>query len=106
MCGQGIADLVCRTDTHDRRRVTCMVYEVATFQTLREQLRRKEIWVVGADRWRDPDEDPPADYESRRAEHYRAQWRLVVHRHGSAKLLMCESDCSDRSRSGTAMVSW
>ena len=25
-----------------------MVYEVATFQALREQLRCKEIWVVGA----------------------------------------------------------
>ncbi|MFG1687644.1 hypothetical protein ACGFNP_46320 [Nonomuraea sp. NPDC049269] len=48
-----------------------MVYEVATFQTLREQLRCKEIWVVGADRWRNPDEDLPTDFESRRAEHYR-----------------------------------
>ncbi|MBB3734034.1 hypothetical protein ACFQGX_50575 [Nonomuraea dietziae] len=27
--------------------------------------------MVGADRWRNPDEDLPADYESRRAEHYR-----------------------------------
>ncbi|MFI6457009.1 hypothetical protein ACIBF6_36295 [Streptosporangium amethystogenes] len=42
-----------------------MVYEVVTFQTLREQLRCKEIWVVGADRWRNP------DFESRRIEHYR-----------------------------------
>ena len=47
------------------------MYEVATFQTLREQLRCKEIWVVGADRWRNPDEDLPTDFESRRAEHYR-----------------------------------
>jgi hypothetical protein len=30
--------------------VARMVYEVATFQTRREQLRCKEIWVVGADR--------------------------------------------------------
>ena len=29
------------------------------FQALREQLRCKEIWVVGADRWRNPDEDLP-----------------------------------------------
>ena len=47
-----------------------MVYEIATFQALREQLRCKEIWVVGADRWRNPDEDLPADFEQRRAEHY------------------------------------
>ena len=47
-----------------------MVYEVVTFQALREHLRCKEIWITGADRWRDPDEDLPADFETRRAEHY------------------------------------
>ncbi|MBD2894159.1 hypothetical protein amrb99_30820 [Actinomadura sp. RB99] len=47
-----------------------MVYEVATFQALREQLRCKEVWVVGADRWRNPDADLPTDLESRRVEHY------------------------------------
>ena len=47
-----------------------MAYEVATFRELRERLRCKEIWVVGADRWRNPDEDLPADFEARRAEHY------------------------------------
>jgi TnpA family transposase len=47
-----------------------MVYEVATFQALREQLRCKEVWVVGAGRWRNPDEDLPRDFEARRGEHY------------------------------------
>jgi TnpA family transposase len=47
-----------------------MVYEVATFQALRDQLRCKEIWVVGAGRWRNPDEDLPKDFEARRLEHY------------------------------------
>jgi TnpA family transposase len=64
------ADLVYRPDKHGRRRVVRMVYEVATFQTLREQLRCKEIWAVGAGRWRDPDEDLPKDFETCRAEHY------------------------------------
>ena len=64
------ADLVYRTDKQGRRRVVRMVYEVATFQALRERLRCKEIWVVGAGRWRDPDEDLPKDFEARRAEHY------------------------------------
>ena len=49
-----------------------MVYEVCTFQALREQLRCKEIWVVGADRWRNPAEDLPTDFEERRVEHYAA----------------------------------
>ncbi|MGH7747399.1 MAG: Tn3 family transposase, partial [Candidatus Dormibacteria bacterium] len=49
-----------------------MVYEIATFEELREALRCKEIWVVGADRWRNPDEDLPKDFEERRVEHYQA----------------------------------
>jgi len=48
------------------------VYEICTFQALREQLRCKEIWVVGAERWRNPDHDLPADFESSRAEYYTA----------------------------------
>lgn len=59
-----------RPDKHGRRRAVRMVYEVATFQALRDRLRCKEIWVAGAGRWRDPDEDLPKDFESRRAEHY------------------------------------
>lgn len=59
-----------RTDKQGRRRVVRMVYEVATFQALRDQLRCKEIWVVGTGRWRDPDEDLPKDFEARRPEHY------------------------------------
>ncbi|MEV2273754.1 DUF4158 domain-containing protein [Nonomuraea africana] len=64
------SDLIYREDTRGRARVARMVYEVATFQALRDQLRCKEIWVAGAGRWRNPDEDLPADFETRRAEHY------------------------------------
>ncbi|MDT3441581.1 Tn3 family transposase [Pseudofrankia sp. BMG5.37] len=64
------AELVYRADKRGRRRIVRMVYEVATFQALREQLRCKEIWVVGAGRWRNPDEDLPTDFEARRVEHY------------------------------------
>jgi hypothetical protein len=64
------ADLIYRTDKRGHRRVVRMVYEVATFQALRELLRCNEIWVVGAGRWRDPDEDLPRDFEARREEHY------------------------------------
>jgi hypothetical protein len=62
--------LVYRTDQHGRQRVVRMVYEVVTFQALREHLRCKEIWITGADRWRNPDDDLPRDFEARRAEHY------------------------------------
>jgi hypothetical protein len=37
---------------------------------LRERLRCKEIWVVGAHEWRNPDHDLPADFEVHRDDHY------------------------------------
>jgi len=66
------ADLVTRTDEKGRSKVVRSTYEVCTFQALRERLRCKEIWVVGADRWRNPDEDLPRDFDDRRVEHYAA----------------------------------
>jgi hypothetical protein len=41
-------------------------------QALRERLRRKEIWVKGADRYRNPDEDVPADFDTQRTAYYAA----------------------------------
>ncbi|MBH1934109.1 DUF4158 domain-containing protein [Streptomyces sp. AV19] len=52
------------------QRVVRTVYEACVFQALRDRLRCKEIWVVGADKWRNPDEDLPTDFETRRAEYY------------------------------------
>src|SRR5260370_11061967 len=47
-----------------------MAYEVATFRALREMLRCKEIWVVGAGRYRNPDDDLPKDFEARRGDYH------------------------------------
>ncbi|MBO8195366.1 Tn3 family transposase [Streptomyces oryzae] len=60
-----------RTDKRGRRRVVRMVYDVVAFQALRDQLKCKEIWVVGADKWRSPDEDLPQDFAERREENHR-----------------------------------
>ncbi len=65
-------DLLYRTDSRGRQRVQRSVYECGVFLTLREKLRCKEIWVIGADKWRNPDEDLPKDFESNRAENYEA----------------------------------
>ncbi|MEU6371199.1 hypothetical protein ABZ876_37335 [Streptomyces sp. NPDC046931] len=65
------AEVVYRTDKRGRRRVARMVYEVVAFQALRDQLKCKEIWVAGADKWRNPDEDLPQDFAERREENYR-----------------------------------
>lgn len=68
------SSLVFRTDGRGRgrERVVRSAYEICVFQALRDRLRCKEIWVVGADRWRNPDEDLPRDFEHRRTEHYAA----------------------------------
>jgi len=63
-------DAVLERDAQDRPRVNRIAYEICALQALREQLRCKEVWVEGADRYRDPDHDLPADFEVRRDEHY------------------------------------
>ncbi len=58
------------------------MYECGVFQALREKLRCKEIWVAGAEKWRNPDLDLPADFEANRAENY-AQLRKPLDPGGS-----------------------
>nr|WP_231618707.1 Tn3 family transposase [Nonomuraea sp. SBT364] len=65
-----LAELMYRTDKAGRRRILRSVYECGVFQTLRDKLRCKEIWVHGALKWRNPDDDLPQDYEERRVENY------------------------------------
>ena len=62
-------DLAYRGDPASSR-ILRTVYEVCLFRTLRERLRCKEIWVEGADRWRNPEEDLPADFEAYRGVYY------------------------------------
>jgi TnpA family transposase len=47
-------------------------YELCVLKALREAIRRREIWVVGAGKWRNPDDDLPADFEDNRDVHYAA----------------------------------
>jgi len=64
-------EFVLATDKRGRTRVVRHVYECCVLIALRERLRCKEIWVPGADTWRNPDDDLPADFEDNRAQHYR-----------------------------------
>jgi TnpA family transposase len=52
------------------QRVNRINYEICVLQSLRERLRSKEIWVAGADRYRNPDNDLPADFQERRVACY------------------------------------
>ena len=51
-------------------RINLIDYELCVLQALRERIRAKEIWVVGADRHRNPDDDLPKDFDRRRVEYY------------------------------------
>jgi TnpA family transposase len=45
-------------------------YELCVLVALKDALRRREIYVAGAARWRNPEEDLPADFEDNRDVHY------------------------------------
>ncbi|OMF74484.1 hypothetical protein BK145_24175 [Paenibacillus peoriae] len=65
-------EIVVEKDDKDQERINRINYEISALQALRDKLRCKEIWVVGANRYRNPDEDLPADFEERREENYKA----------------------------------
>ncbi len=65
-------DAVMEKDAAGRDRVNRITYEIAVLEALHEQLCRKEIWVVGANRYRNPDEDLPADFDENRQDYYQA----------------------------------
>lgn len=41
-------------------------------QSLRTRLRSNETWIEGADRYRNPDEDLPQDFEENKEEYFQA----------------------------------
>jgi TnpA family transposase len=56
----------------DDGRVERIPYELCVLKALRDAIRRREVYVAGANRWRNPDEDLPADFEANRDVHYAA----------------------------------
>ncbi|MFI8952197.1 Tn3 family transposase [Streptomyces sp. NPDC053750] len=56
----------------ERGRVERIPYELCVLVALRDALRRREIWVPGANRWRNPEDDLPPDFEDNRDVHYDA----------------------------------
>lgn len=45
-------------------------YELGVLRTVREKLRCKELWVEGAKRYRNPDDDLPQDFDTKREQYY------------------------------------
>lgn len=56
----------------ERGRVERIPYELCVLVSLRDALRRREIWVPGANRWQNPEYDLPPDFEDNRDVHYDA----------------------------------
>lgn len=65
-------ELIIEKDDRHQERINRINYEISALQALRDKLRCKEIWVVGANRYQNPDEDLPADFEQYREENYKA----------------------------------
>jgi len=65
-------EAVIEKDAAGRERVNRVTYEIAVLEALRERLRCKEIWVVGANRYGNPDDDLPTDFEVNRESYYKA----------------------------------
>ncbi len=59
-------------DKAGQQRIRRVRYELCVLQALRDKLRCKELWVEGADRYRNPDEDVPSDFSAKRAIYYAA----------------------------------
>ena len=54
----------------DKGRLNMISYELCVLSQLRDSIRAREIWVEGADRYRNPDHDLPADFDERRDTYY------------------------------------
>lgn len=65
-------EAVIEKDAEGRSPVNRITYEICALEALRDKLRRKEVWVIGANRSRNPDDDVPADFEAQRPLRYRA----------------------------------
>jgi len=65
-------ETVLEKDENGVERINRIAYEVCVLLALRERLRSKEVWLQGANRYRNPDEDLPGDFEQERVTYYAA----------------------------------
>ncbi len=68
----GAKEILMETDSEGNERINRINYEICVLKALRERLCCKEIWVVGANRYRNPDDDLPTDFETKRQIYYQA----------------------------------
>ena len=56
-------EFVVEKEADGTERVNRLNYEMCVLQALREKVRTKEVWVVGANRFRNSDDDLPRNLE-------------------------------------------
>jgi TnpA family transposase len=64
--------VVVEEDEHGGIRINRINYELCVLQALYAKLRCKEIWVEGADTYRNPEDDLPQDFIAQRTAYYEA----------------------------------
>lgn len=67
-----LSELILEEDSDGNIKINRINYELAVLQALKIGLRCKEIWVERADRYRNPEEDLPADFDENRDIYYQA----------------------------------
>jgi hypothetical protein len=95
----GWRELVIESDSRGNDRVNRITYELCVLERLREKVRCKEIWVVGADRYRNPDDDLPQDFDAERDAYYAA---LRLPSDAEAFMTSCGARWPTGSRGSTA----
>jgi len=65
-------EFVVEKDEKETVKVNRLNYEVCVLQALREKVRVREVWIVGANRYRNPDDDLPTDFSQKRTTYYEA----------------------------------
>ena len=78
-------DSVIEEGTDGAKRINRINYEICVLQSLREKLRSKEIWVVGARRFCNPENDLPQDFGINREQYYAALGQPLL-----ASTFVCE----------------
>jgi len=66
----GMKNPMIQKDKYGNQLIQKVEYEICVLQALREKLRCKEVWIVGADKYRNPEEDLPQDFDEKRSEYY------------------------------------
>ncbi|MDE1675218.1 Tn3 family transposase [Nocardia gipuzkoensis] len=56
----------------EKDRIERIPYELCVLLALRDAIRRREVYIDGANRWRNPEDDLPGDFDTAREVHYAA----------------------------------